>query len=434
MSVCPPGFEWACGGVGAVASGIGGSVLSSIASASQHAQVTILADMLTLWTRIPTPGAAGAPVDFLRADTSWVVGFLAVLGLLIAAGKLAWERRAEPAKMAAAGLLNLVLVSGAGVAVITLGSRAGDAYSSWILGQAVARSGGGSLLAEGENLASLASVPGLPALLLIVLAIFGIIACVIQIILLVARIAMLGLLAGLLPLTAAISGTQEGQAWFRKTSGWLLAFLAYKPVAATIYGYAFVSLNSRSAVDQIDGLAVIILAVAALPALMRFVTPIVTGATGSGGGGGAGAGAAALIATGARSIPMAAAAASGGASAAAAGAGGARLSGPPPGQALTAPAPVTGSGETGDTAPGSGPGGGATGAAAARTGQGTAGTSGASQGQPPAADTGAAGAVQAGTGPGAAGSPGAGGAGAGPRGADPAAGSQPGEDGPSGSG
>jgi hypothetical protein len=301
---CPPGLQWLCNPAGTLTHAVGGSVIDAVAASAQHAQVVILTDMLTLWTKIPTTAATSSPVSFLRADTNWLVGFLAVLGLLIAAGHLAWERRVEPARTAAAGLLNLVVVTGASVAVITLGSRAGDAYSSWILSQALSNAGGGSLLAKGQALISLASASPLPSMLLLVLAIFGILACVIQIVLMVVRIAMLGLLAGLLPLGAAISGTRDGRAWFARMLRWLLAYLLYKPVAATIYAYAFVSLTAKSAVDQISGLAVVILAVAALPALMRFLTPMMTAATGSGGGGGA-ALAAAGAATGARLIPLA---------------------------------------------------------------------------------------------------------------------------------
>jgi hypothetical protein len=315
---CPIALEWLCGPAGAVTQAVGGGIISQIAASAQHAQVTILADMLPLWTKIPTPAATGGPVTFLRQDTSWLVGFGAVLGLLIAAGHLAWSRRAEPAKAAAAGLVRLVVVTGASAAVITLGAQAGDAYSKWIIGQSLARAGGGSLLSEGEALASLASASALPAFLLLILAIVGIIACIVQIILLVVRIAMLGLLAGVLPVTAAMSGTQRGQEWFDRATRWLLAYLIYKPAAATIFAYAFVSLTAKDAVDQISGLAVVILAVAALPALLRFLAPMVTAVTGSGGaGGGAAAMAGAALATGARLIPLPGAAGAGAAAAAA---------------------------------------------------------------------------------------------------------------------
>lgn len=300
MGVCSiPIVSTVCGGVGGVVASAAGDAVTAVASYTQQAEVDILGTMMTLWAPIPTPtpSATTGAVGFLRADTNWLVGFLAVLGLLLAAGKLAWERRGEPARMAVTGLINLVVVSGASITFITLGSQAGDAYSEWILGQAL---GNDTFSSSASSLVSLQTTD-LTAMLMIILGIFGIISCIIQIVLMIVRVAMLGLLAGVLPLGAAISGTQEGKAWFRKMCAWLLAFMLYKPVAATVYAYAFVAMkDDANSIDQISGLVMLILATVALPALMRFVTPMVSGTTGGGGAGAAVAGGA--VATGARAL------------------------------------------------------------------------------------------------------------------------------------
>jgi len=250
-----------------------------------------------------TPCTLSSPVAFLRDDTLWIVGWLAVLGLLIAAGTLAMQRRPDAARNAARGLVNLVIVTGASAAVITVGELAGDAYSNWIIGQSLHIHGSPSLVNAGEALLSVSPLGGGLVLLTIILALLSILACIVQIVLLVARIAMLGLLAGLLPVAAAASITQSGQAWFSKACSWLLAFLLYKPVAATVYAYALVSIGSNSLTDQVAGVTMIILSVVALPALLRFVTPLVGAAVGSGTGGAGAALAGAAVATGARMIP-----------------------------------------------------------------------------------------------------------------------------------
>ena len=75
---------------------------------------------------------------------------------------------------------------------------------------------------------------------------------------------------------------------------WLVAFILYKPAAAIVYATAFRLAGSDvfggdgdELMSAVTGLVLMVLALAALPALMRFVTPMV-GALSSGGGGGGG--------------------------------------------------------------------------------------------------------------------------------------------------
>ncbi|MFI9724536.1 hypothetical protein ACIHFE_33740 [Streptomyces sp. NPDC052396] len=292
-------------------------IIGEIASAIQTAQADIIGTISSMWVDIPTPKLGSAttgnpvgPVAFLWEYTHWLTTFFAVLGLLIAAGRLAWERRGEPAKEALQGLVRLVIVTGCSVAAVTLATEFGDYFSTWILEKAlkVDASGGTNLTDTGasqfstamKNLAVL-STSGLAAFLVIVMGLFGIISCIIQLILMLVRYAMLGLLVGTLPVAASLSGTENGKSMYKKAVGWLIAFVLYKPVAATIYAYAIVSMKQDDVTSVLAGLAMIIMAVAALPALMRFIVPAVSQTTGSGSGAGA-ALAGAGVATGARMI------------------------------------------------------------------------------------------------------------------------------------
>jgi type IV secretion system protein TrbL len=302
--MCPPipVVDWICSAGNAVASSVAGDVLTVIANAVIDAEKWVIGQSLSLWTDINTPGANSTGAMFLQNNTEWIVAFVAVLGLLIAAIRLGLERRAEPAKLAARGLVNLAVATGGGVAIISLGAKAGDAYSSWIINLGLNQSGSGtSVVKTGEGLL-IVLAPGLPVFLVIIFGIVGIIASIAQIFLLVIRVAMLGLLAGVLPIAAAASNTESGKAWFAKICGWVLAFLLYKPVAATIYAYAFVSLSSNSFVDQASGMAMLVLSVIALPALMRLVTPMVAAATHQGGSGAGAAFTALAVALGARAL------------------------------------------------------------------------------------------------------------------------------------
>jgi len=121
---------------------------------------------------------------------------------------------------------------------------------------------------------------------------------------------MLVLLAGIFPLSASFTNTATGKAWFQKCLSWLIAFILYKPAAAIVYATAFQLVGSDLSNDDgtgllkiITGVVMMLLALSALPALMRFLAPMVSQA---GGGGqaafalaGAGGGALGEMATGA---------------------------------------------------------------------------------------------------------------------------------------
>jgi type IV secretion system protein TrbL len=418
--------------VGSVADG----VVGQIASAVQTAEADIIGSLSSIWVDVPTPtlgstetGKPLGAVAFLWQYTSWFVAFFAVLGLLIAAGKLAWQRRGEPARAALYGLFNLIVVSGCSVAAVEIASKASDYYSTWVLykaldlnvdpGQTMTATGASQFSTAVKNLAVL-SQGQLADMLIIVMGLLGIISSIIQMILMLVRYAMLGLLTGMLPVTASISGTQSGQATFKKALGWLLAFILYKPVAATVYAYAIVSMKQDSVTSVMAGLAMIIMAVAALPALMRFIVPAVSPTTGGGGGAGA-ALAGAGIATGARMLASRSGAGSGGGG----GGGGPDSPSPSGGPTGSNNASTSGGGKGqggegptgGGDAPSPNGGGGETGAQSGAEGAAaTTGGAGSGAGAGAGAGAGGAGAGASGAGAGAAGAGGAAAAGAGPAG------------------
>ncbi|MGV9383543.1 hypothetical protein ACWDRB_47555 [Nonomuraea sp. NPDC003707] len=293
-----------------------GGVIDQLAQKFAESSDKVLTLMLTWWAQMPTGGLqaplanSGGPVSFIAMHTHWYVTASAVLGLLVAAGRLAIQRRPEVAGRALMTVVAITVVSAAGATVVILLSQAGDSYSAWILQQASAGKGNWSdtftkftsLASPGSFITTQASgVP--PAGMILFIALLGLISGLIQLVLMLIRSAMLGLLTGLLPLIASASGSESGRAAGRKAVSWLVAYLLYKPVAATIYAYAIAAMDTpNDEITKLSGFVMIILAVIALPALMRFVTPVVAAAT-SGGGAGAVAGAAAAVATGARMLP-----------------------------------------------------------------------------------------------------------------------------------
>jgi type IV secretion system protein TrbL len=151
---------------------------------------------------------------------------------------------------------------------------------------------------------------GVPVMLIIVLGAGAVVASLIQVFLMIVRGGMLVILAGVLPLTFSFWTTEAGRQWSKKATAWLIAFTLYKPAASIVYATAFRLVSARAfgsggILSIVTGLTLLFVALLALPALMRFVTPMVGAAVGGGAGVMAGAmGAAAMMAipTGAMAV------------------------------------------------------------------------------------------------------------------------------------
>jgi len=379
-SVCDvPGVSRLCHGVGDAIQAAAGSFFDVVAQKLAEGLADATKVVMTFWTDLPMPqlSTASGPVAQLQSMTYWLSGFVAVLSLLIAAGRMAWSRSGQPAGRAAKGILTLIVASGAGVAAVNALGYFGDQYSQWILD----RSAGGDLGARLGKLAAITAVPGLGSGLVLIVALVAILASLAQMGLMLVRIGVVTMLAGTLPLSAAGTSTAAGQAWFARVCAWLLAFVLYKPAAATVYASAFLLVGKgQDAASVLSGLFLMILAIVALPALLRLITPAVAAATSSGAAGGAAAAAGVTaVATGARIL------ADRSSSSAASPAGG-QQPGLVPGSPGGGPSGATGGTTGGTTVPGPRGGGGGSGAG----GGAAAGAAGSSGGAAAAAGTAAA--------------------------------------------
>ncbi|MFJ8166506.1 hypothetical protein ACIRBY_37080 [Streptomyces sp. NPDC096136] len=332
----------------------GESAFDSIAKSFADGAGWMLKEMTAGWLQLPSPqmdqtGQSG-PIWFLRESTEWVTAWVAVLALLIASGRMIWERRSEPAKTAAAGILRLVLVSGASIAGFNLLMAGGDSFSVWIVNRSTGCSEadqaaqhcvdmfGQRVLAFTAFNATNTAGSGV----IIILALLILIASIIQIAFILARNAMLIILVGTLPLTAAASTTEAGKEGFRKAFAWSLGLWLYKPAAAIVYAAAFSAIGQSKTSDiftQISGAVLLFLAAFTLPAMMKFTTSLVQ-VTAGGNSRGAGSvigGAGSAVASGAIALKT------GGASKAAGAAGkGAQATGAGQGFGRGVPGPVGG--------------------------------------------------------------------------------------------
>lgn len=324
-----------------------GDALAAMVKATSTAWLNITTPAVTLGD--PANNTPSEVVGFLIGLTLWISGTMLVASVVWGLGKMAATNQPEHGIQAGWGVVRYVVAAGAGAGIVGILVAAADELSSWFIEQATG----------GDFAAGLAKMVidsgGLAFILIILFAIFGLITTLIQIILLVWRGGALVVLTGALAWAASMSGTAQGKEMFNKYVGWLVAYILYKPVAALFYAAAFklmttpgVPGDTDRTIEHISGMALMLLALLALPAMIRLVAPL-TAAVASGRGTGAALGAAAAVA-----LPMGAmalAAGGGAASAAGAAAGGAGGGGGGGGAAGAAP---LGGGDTGPTGSGGG--------------------------------------------------------------------------------
>jgi hypothetical protein len=364
----------------------------------------------TFWVNAGTPNLTAAPggttasdpVLFLQSSLYFWTAALAVLSVLVGAAKMVIERRGAPLRDLGRSLATLVVVSGAGVAAVGLLTVAADEFSAWI----IKNSTNGTSFNENINaMLQLSAASPVGAVMIILLGLVAILASVLQIVLMIVRGGLLVVLTGIFPTAAAFTNTEAGKGWFQKCTAWLIAFILYKPAAAIVYATAFRLTGAKifgnggdgkdfgsALLTTVTGLALMVIALFAMPALMRFVTPMV-GAVASGGGAMA-SGAVAGVASGA--ISMGSAGRGGGSSSTTHSSSSGQSSGPQ-GPSVTGSQGAAGaSGTAGKTGA---PGAGATGAQPGAGAAASAGGGGAAAGSAAAGGGAAAGGAAAAAGP-----------------------------------
>jgi type IV secretion system protein TrbL len=310
--ICPPGFDMVCSSVGGtvitdgitnVAGAVAANWLEQLAQAMANGAGKVLRWTLSWWVDMDSPAIdqPGSVSTWLADRLLWLTLFAAVVGLLVGAARIALTGP-RAAREVVEGLTRLLVVAVVGVPVIAACTIAGDQFSEWILGQVDATALGEGLFDVSGGQINAAYGPAV----LVIVALLGLLTGLVQILLLLVRAAMLVILAGVLPTMAASSFTETGLQAYKRAIAWTVAFLLYKPLAAIIYAAALKGMARPEgdaapgpAETQIIGVLTLMLALVALPALMRVVAPAV-GHVASGGAGRMVAGSA--LASGARPL------------------------------------------------------------------------------------------------------------------------------------
>ncbi|MGW5333111.1 hypothetical protein [Streptomyces bauhiniae] len=251
---------------------IGGIVLG-IANAVMSAAISLYGDLMA---SIPTVNVDSGSAREISTQTQWIVVYAAVASLVVAATRMALERRSEAGQTALKGLVRVILVSGAATAVVAAIARLSDNYADFLFQVAGQE--------QVSNIGCGGSVD-IPPFMLLLLAFLLLIAGVVQTILLYIRLGVMIVLLGTLPLAASASMTDWGSGWWRKHVGWMIAWLLYKPAAGLVIyaGTVMISANGPTgASERIAGVGVLLLSAIALPALLKLIVPATAALGGAG--------------------------------------------------------------------------------------------------------------------------------------------------------
>lgn len=258
-----------------------GVIIKAIANIILAGAIGLLGE---LSTGIPTLTSTDTAKD-VSGQTAWLITAIAVGSLIAAAIRMALERKAEAGTTALKGILRLVVVSTAGVAIAEATVVVSDDFAKHLFGQAVEL--------QLRSTVCAGDVGSIEAFLYLLLALLLLLSMILHIILLYIRLGVVTVMLGTLPLAAAASMSNWGQGWWRKHLGWTIAWLLYKPTVALVM-YAGTRMISDGHTPgsggtdlRIAGIAVLLMSAIALPALLKLVMPA-TAALGGGSGWGRG--------------------------------------------------------------------------------------------------------------------------------------------------
>jgi hypothetical protein len=286
-----------------------GQIFDAVRDIVLTAVASVIKAVGFLWIYLATPNVdANGPAAWVQAHTYFIVVAVGAIAVIVGAMQMAFTHRGEPLRDILKSLLTLLVVSAGGATFAATLISASDSFSKWIIDAALLPSNadcnGDKAATEAakkaaKHVCSDAAVSKLTEVLInplkgpqeifgfilvIFVGILMVITAVIQLALMVVRYGMLVLLVGVLPLTAAATNTEMGMMWFKRTLGWMVGFIIYKPVAALIYATAILLIGgapkppgapagTSETLNMVMGVTLMIVAVVALPAILRFVSP-----------------------------------------------------------------------------------------------------------------------------------------------------------------
>lgn len=297
---CEKGLDLA-GGIlkdkaGDAASSVVGGSFEKIVNSLLESYQKVLGWALTWWIELPTPELDNS--NSLMQDIHDHMVQIQVVGLAFSlmffGFRMMMDRKRSLADDAEDGF-KILLRAALSVSVIplfiTVGGQISDAFSNWLVGEAIGAGQDGDIIKNFLRLDVLTN-SSFGTTALGVLGLFGFLGALLQLAFLILRQAMLLLVVGALPVAASFSGTGPGSQTYQRLISWSVAFLLFKPVGAMVYFIAFKGAAQKDNDQQVVlGMVLMAMCALVLPSLMRLVAPAI-GSMGAGASGAAAGGAA----------------------------------------------------------------------------------------------------------------------------------------------
>lgn len=261
----------------------GEAALDGITRQISQGAADLVVSATTWWVRTDSINPLDPAVTSAQSAIRGLAVLILVASVLVQAIRLMLSRKGEPLIMVATGLIRYGIVSALGLVLLQSALRAGDALAVDVLDNAATD------FAQLMRDVLTTAQSGFAVLMLsAATAIFALI----QWILMALRHAGLLVLAAMLPVAASGSLNRATRGWLDRMLVWLIALVAYKPAAAFIYSIGFYYVSSLSTTPDgdlatmITGLMVLMLAVIAMPVLLKFFAWSGTQVGGGSGGSG----------------------------------------------------------------------------------------------------------------------------------------------------
>ena len=246
-------------------------------------------------TDSPAVDSDTSGVAWLNQELRPVTYAIFALALMYQAARMALSHRGEDLRKIGQSVLLFVIVAFAGAALVGLITQAGDAYSTYILdastNSVVYTDDGGTAVSStdldlgtkvlymlglittaGAATGTLSTMGSVGFILGLILAL----ASLLQVVMIYVRSIILILMMGLLPVVAASALTDRGRQVLDHYISWVLAWVLYKPTAASIYACGFFMMGSSDTITGfVVGAGCIVMALFSLPALMRVLNPMI---------------------------------------------------------------------------------------------------------------------------------------------------------------
>ena len=270
------------------------SAFHGIITEVAHGAAQLVVSMTGWWTTTSSIDPTDPAVVAAQGGTRPLILIILVASVLVQSIRIIVSRKSEPLIMVVTGLLRYAAVSALGLAVLQAALKAGDELASQLLDNAV------------DNYARLMQhilIDANASFVVLLMSLIAAVLSLVQWVLMAMRQAGLLVLAAMLPLAASGSLNRATRGWLDRLLSWMLAMVAYKPAAAFIYyvGYSYLSTVAAPAgpgdlATMITGLMVLLLAVVAMPVLLKLFAWSGTQVGGGNGGGSGFLGAAGAVA------------------------------------------------------------------------------------------------------------------------------------------